>query len=145
MVVAALEEEEELPISVLVEMHSPTVPLWPEVAAVVATAGTGIITTVVTVVASRARQVKPTTDTMPRIVDKEEHRPQGVRVQPDGVLQLVPLVTVVVQHITVPAVVVVTTVEVLVTTVVVPVEDLALRSTQPQRLRIRKDTNPVMV
>ena len=42
-------------------------------------------------------------------------------------------------------VVVGTTVGVLVTMVVVPVEDLALRSTQPQRLRIRKDTNPLMV
>jgi hypothetical protein len=140
-----LEEEEELPISVLVEMRSPTVLLWPEVVAVVATAGTGIITTEVTVVVSREKQEKQTTDTMPRIVVKEEHKPQEERVQLDGVLLQDHWATVVVQHITVPAVVVVTTVEVLVTTVVVPVEDLALRSTQPQRLRTRKDTNPVMV
>jgi hypothetical protein len=117
----------------------------PVAVAVVATAGTGITTTEVTVVVSREKQEKQTTDTMPRIVVKEEHKPQEERVQPDGVPQQVPLATVEVRRITVPAVVVVTTVEVQVTTVVVPVEDLALRSTQPQRLRIRKDTNPVMV
>jgi hypothetical protein len=132
MVVAALEEEEELQISESVEMHSPTVPLWLEVAAVLDIGGTGRTTMVVTVVASRARQVKPTTAIMPRIVDKEEHRPQEVRVQPDGVLLPDRSVMVVVRRITEPAVVVVTTVEVLDTTVEELEEDLVIPSIQQQ-------------
>jgi hypothetical protein len=118
------------PMSVLEEMHSETVPLWPVAVAVAVTVGTGTTTTEVTVVVSQEKQVKQTTVTTQRIAGKEEHKPQEVRVQPDGVLLPDRSVMVVVRRITEPAVVVVTTVEVLDTTVEELEEDLVIPSIQ---------------